>query len=76
MLRHSSASLVTIEWIRGELAVSNDGVAGVGAEGGTGLAGVRERLAPLGASLRASRRDSTFTVVATLPGDGPAEETR
>jgi two-component system sensor histidine kinase DesK len=74
VLRHSSASVVTIEWDAGELAVTNDGVSGVGAEGGSGLVGLRERLAPLGAELSAARDGTSFAVVATLPGDGPLEE--
>jgi two-component system sensor histidine kinase DesK len=76
VLRHSSASLVTIEWGVGDLVVTNDGVTGAAAEGGMGLEGLRERLAPLGASLSAARRDASFVLVASLPGDGPVEEGR
>ncbi len=74
VLRHSSATLVTIEWAAGELVVSNDGVSRAADEGGSGLDGLRERLAPMGASLSAARSGSSFAVVATLPGDGPVEE--
>ena len=74
VLRHSSASLVTIAWDSGELTVTNDGVHGVATEGGSGLQGLRERLAPLGAELSAARSGESFAVVATLPGDGPAKE--
>ncbi len=76
VLRHSSAKLVTIEWVADDLVVTNDGVNVAAAEGGSGIEGLRERLAPLGASLTAGRRDSSFALVATLPGDGPAEETK
>jgi two-component system sensor histidine kinase DesK len=76
VLRHSSATLVTIEWVAADLVVTNDGAAAPGAEGGTGLAGLRERLAPLGASLTTTRRGTSFVLVASLPGDGPVEEGR
>jgi two-component system sensor histidine kinase DesK len=76
VLRHSSATRVAIEWSAGELSVTNDGVAGAVAEGGSGLAGLRERLAPLGAELSAARDGTSFRVVAALPGDGPPEDQR
>ena len=76
VLRHSSASRVSIEYADGELAVTNDGVVGAGSEGGSGLAGLRERLAPLGVELTAARDDTSFAVVATLPGGGPDEDAR
>jgi two-component system sensor histidine kinase DesK len=56
--------------------VTNDGVAGAAAEGGSGLAGLRERLAPLGAELSAARDGKSFLVVAALPGAGPLEDQR
>jgi two-component system sensor histidine kinase DesK len=75
VLRHSSAKLVTIEWAAGELIVSNDGVTGAGAEGGSGLDGLRERLTPLGGDLATTRSGTSFVLRATLPGDGPIEAT-
>ncbi|MDQ4054935.1 MAG: histidine kinase [Actinomycetota bacterium] len=76
VLRHSSATRVTIEYADGQLVVTDDGVVGAGSEGGSGLAGLRERLAPLGVELTAAPDGTTFAVVATLPGAGPDAEPR
>ena len=79
VLRHSTATLVEVEYADGELRVSNDGAArtagvagaGAGSTGGSGLAGLRERLAPLGAGLTTEQRDGTWRLAARLPGPGP-----
>ena len=73
VLRHSNASLVEIAYA--------DGAAAGGqrrrpaerlADDGSGLRGLRERLAPLGASLDARPDgDGRWLVVAGLPGSGP-----
>jgi two-component system sensor histidine kinase DesK len=74
VLRHSSATCVRIAWAAAGLTVTNNGVAGAGSDGGFGLDGLRGRLAPLGATLIATRGGDSFCLVATLPGDGPREE--
>ncbi|MEQ7848695.1 sensor histidine kinase [Nocardioides kribbensis] len=53
VLRHSAATRVEITYAAGALVVGNDGVgpAGTGPTPGSGLTGLRERLAPLGARL-------------------------
>ncbi|MDO9354513.1 MAG: histidine kinase [Solirubrobacteraceae bacterium] len=84
VLRHSDASTVEIAYGRGLLQISNDGsrisTAGAdvatgsaaGSTDGAGLHGLRERLAPLGASLSAGPvNDGRWTVVVDLPGAGP-----
>lgn len=76
VLRHSSATQVAIEWDAGRLSVTNDGVTETEAAGGSGLAGLRERLTPLGAELSATRDGTSFAVVAAMPGGGPLEEPR
>ncbi|KQP63627.1 sensor histidine kinase [Nocardioides sp. Leaf285] len=55
VLRHSAATRVEITYAAGALVVGNDGVgpAGPGPTPGSGLTGLRERLAPLGARLDA-----------------------
>ena len=71
VLRHSSAAAVEIAYADGRLRIANDGArSGDGADG-TGLRGLRERLAPLGASLDARADGERWTVVAELPGAGP-----
>ena len=72
VLRHSAATAVAIRYAGSELAVVNDGVTGRESSGGSGLAGLRERLAPLGAGLTVTGSESSFAVVATLPGRGPS----
>ncbi|HET9420108.1 MAG TPA: histidine kinase [Nocardioides sp.] len=73
VLRHSAATAVAIRYAGSELAVVNDGVVNSRSASGSGLAGLRERLAPLGAGLTVTGSESSFAVVATLPGRGPAE---
>lgn len=77
VLRHSSASRVTITFSDGALVVDNDGAhAADGSGDGSGLRGLRERLAPLGASLDAAAADDGHWVVtALLPGPGPLSAT-
>ncbi len=66
VLRHSSATTVTISYVDGWLEVRNDGVgAGRPSEDGNGLLGLRDRLAPLGAALVAGP--------AAAPADGTAD---
>ncbi|GAA4668841.1 sensor histidine kinase [Nocardioides nanhaiensis] len=79
VLRHSTARSVSLTFESEELRVHNDGVA-VGSAGsatGTGLQGIRERLAPLGARLEAgSDGEHGWTVTASLPGSGPLSSRR
>ncbi|GAB2688705.1 sensor histidine kinase [Kitasatospora kifunensis] len=72
VLRHSEAEQVTVRlWTHQEQAVlelSNDGVRPpVASEGGSGLAGLRERLAAHGGLLTCTRSPERFTLRATLP---------
>jgi two-component system sensor histidine kinase DesK len=78
VLRHSHAEVVSIGYRDGELRVENDGALpdvgaadGAVAPDGSGLAGVRERLQALGASLLTQRSGECWSVVAHLPGAGP-----
>lgn len=79
VLRHSSADHVEIAYADGALRVANDGVRpDATADGdGSGLRGLRERLAPLGASLDAACDGADrWTVTAHLPGTGPVSARR
>ncbi|MDN4161051.1 sensor histidine kinase [Nocardioides abyssi] len=70
VLRHSRATRVELSYADGSLTVRNDGAlleTGGDGSGGTGLAGVRARLASLGAGLETSRDADTFTVRMVLP---------
>jgi two-component system, NarL family, sensor histidine kinase DesK len=72
VLRHSAAGGVEVRYADGVLSVTNDRPHAATAAGtGTGLSGLRERLAPLGATLTTDRVDGTFTVTATFPEEGP-----
>lgn len=81
VLRHAVAHRVTITWRAdttshtGTLAIRNDGVHSTGAEdgGGSGIAGLRERLTPLGADVEVSRESDTFTLMARFPLPEPTE---
>jgi two-component system sensor histidine kinase DesK len=77
VLRHSSAGVVEISYADGHLRVDNDGAHhSAGASDGSGLRGLRERLAPLGASLVAQPDGGDrWVVVARLPGPGPLSAT-
>ncbi|GAA2407153.1 histidine kinase [Streptomyces glaucosporus] len=77
VLRHADARWCAIRLRTGpgdgaaELVMENDGVPPprAGAEGGSGLAGLRERLAELGGTLADERRgDGTFRLTARVPG--------
>lgn len=79
VLRHSTAGGVCIGFVDGVLTVVNDGARSraddaAGPGDGAGLRGLRERLEPLGASLVAAGNDERWSVVARLPGTGPAPE--
>ena len=73
VLRHSSAREVVIRYDGRSLIVRNDGVISGPDSAGAGLSGLRERLAPLGATLESRREGSDFEVLMTLPaGKGSA----
>ncbi|MGY1843885.1 sensor histidine kinase [Modestobacter sp. SYSU DS0875] len=75
VLRHSDASdcRIGLERNGGEvrLTVTNDGVTSDPGPG-TGLTGLRERLAGAGGALDAARHGDRFTLTATLPAGGAA----
>jgi two-component system sensor histidine kinase DesK len=76
VLRHSSASVVEIAYADHELRVGNDGAHAGGSADGSGLRGLRERLLPLGASVRAGPDgEDRWVVSAQLPGTGPLSAT-
>ncbi|MFQ1001248.1 sensor histidine kinase [Modestobacter sp. SSW1-42] len=74
VLRHSAAGECAIALTRGDgevgLTVTNDGVPGEPAGVGSGLAGLRERLAAGGGTLDAVRDGDRFRLTATLPIGG------
>jgi two-component system sensor histidine kinase DesK len=76
VLRHSEAGECSIALATGEgevrLTVTNDGVVAGSAGAGSGLAGLRERLAGAGGALVAGRTGDRFSVTATLPTGGAA----
>lgn len=81
ILRHSAATRATIrleararEW---ELVVGNDG-AGATKTGGTGLGGLRNRVAPFGGSLATHRDGEWFELTVTIPAPAlaPSEVNR
>ncbi|URN12522.1 histidine kinase [Streptomyces radiopugnans] len=74
VLRHADAGRCSVRLRTAgpvaELVMENDGVPGSGAStgGGSGLAGLRERLAALGGTLTGERRgDGTFRLTARIP---------
>nr|WP_281372157.1 sensor histidine kinase [Modestobacter versicolor] len=71
VLRHSRAAECGIVLTRADgevrLTVTNDGVPGDAAGTGSGLAGLRERLAGAGGTLDAARHGDRFQLTATLP---------
>lgn len=64
VLRHSAASTVEIAFRSPELVVTNDGVAGAASAGGSGIDGLRERLAPHGATLTSAPTEGGFVLTA------------
>ena len=72
ILRHSRAATVGITYGDGRLRIDNDGALPDDDGDGSGLSGLRERLAPLGATLAAGPDgDGRWAIVAELPGTGP-----
>jgi two-component system, NarL family, sensor histidine kinase DesK len=67
VLRHSRASTVTVAYADGVLLVRNDRSSAASSSDGSGLAGVRGRLAALGAGLEWDHRGDVFTVRLVLP---------
>ncbi len=77
VLRHSSAGTCTITLVPGdpvELRVENDGVTGAGADWGSGLRGLAERLTAASGQLSAGPVGERFVVVARVPARVPAVE--
>ncbi|MDV6011491.1 histidine kinase [Haloechinothrix sp. LS1_15] len=72
VLRHSSATRCAIRLAGRTLVVSNDGAGRDRHEEGNGLAGLRERLAPSGATLATDACEGSFTVTVTFPGKDSA----
>lgn len=64
VLRHSDASMVEIAFRAPELVVTNDGVSAAGSGTGSGIDGLRERLAPRGATLAAAVVEDRFVLTA------------
>ena len=67
VLRHSTASRVQIGFAAGTLTIVNDGAATTGQPPGSGLSGLRERLAPHGARLGVQTDNGSFTLIAQFP---------
>ncbi|MFH0243543.1 sensor histidine kinase [Streptomyces sp. HK10] len=81
VLRHADAGRCAVRLRAAgpvaELVMENDGVPGSAAAtgGGSGLDGLRERLAALGGTLTGERRgDSTFRLTARVPARAPARQ--
>ncbi|SNT44962.1 two-component system, NarL family, sensor histidine kinase DesK [Streptosporangium subroseum] len=77
VLRHSSATrcriAVALRDGTAVLEMTNDGVAGTGGRGGTGLAGLSERLATVGGAVTVGgdgKGDGEFRLRATIPLEG------
>ncbi|GHE51829.1 histidine kinase [Streptomyces longispororuber] len=78
VLRHGDAQhcAITVSLTAGQatLTIENDGVPeGRATTRGTGLAGLRERLAAVGGTLEHSAADGRFRVTARVPVPGPGE---
>ncbi|MCD4523816.1 sensor histidine kinase [Nocardioides sp. cx-173] len=67
VLRHSAATAVSITYADRVLEVRNDGARTTDSGDGSGLAGLRARLAPLGASLEVVRDAPAFAVRLRMP---------
>lgn len=72
VLRHSAARRVEIAFRPPELVVSNDGLSTARVGTGSGIDGLSERLAPLGATLDAAVVDDRFVLTArfVVPEEG------
>ncbi|MFD4728009.1 sensor histidine kinase [Streptomyces seoulensis] len=75
VLRHGDARHCAVELVTGKdhvvLTVENDGAGGVAGSGGSGLAGLRERLAAVGGTLTAGPAgEDRFRLDARVPMDG------
>lgn len=71
VIRHSSAGACVIRVSRTSLEVENDGVApGTSMGQGSGLSGLRDRLAAVNGSLEATRRGSSFVLRASIDDPG------
>ncbi|MFZ2526528.1 MAG: histidine kinase, partial [Rhodococcus sp. (in: high G+C Gram-positive bacteria)] len=68
ILRHSAARHCTVTITATSITIGNDGVRAPGSGGGTGLRGVRERIAAVGGTVEITGGDGTFTVEARFPG--------
>lgn len=80
VLRHADASTVrvtgAVDGANVTLTVTNDGVSGdEGADPGTGLLGLSERLREIGGGLDTAAGDGTFVLTATLPAGASARPT-
>jgi two-component system, NarL family, sensor histidine kinase DesK len=67
VLRHSRATLVTMSYDDGMVAIRNDGVTAPTGTGGHGLLGLGELVAPLGARIETSREGEGFEL-RVVPG--------
>ncbi|SHM49192.1 sensor histidine kinase [Cryptosporangium aurantiacum] len=79
VVRHSAATLCRIE-VREQdgnvrVRIENDGASGPLGHG-SGLAGLAERLRPLGGELTFEQRDGVFVLCADLPANAVVEEAR
>lgn len=79
ILRHSTAThaAIRLQAVGGawRLTVANDG-AGTTKTSGTGLSGLRDRVAPLGGSVTSSRDGAWFELTVTIPALAPSEVNR
>ncbi|MDH6226172.1 histidine kinase [Streptomyces sp. MJP52] len=80
VLRHGNARRCVVTAGRKDgrvvLTVENDGARTAGGTGGSGLAGLRERLAAVGGTLTAGRDGDTFRLVAEVPARAAGQERR
>ena len=79
VLRHSAASQasvsVAVDPEATTLMVANDGADLTGTSGSrTGVASMRDRLAPLGGTLEVTHDGGWFTLVATVPAHAPGAD--
>lgn len=71
VIRHARARTCTIDLEvdagTARLTIGNDGVRGRPSTAGSGLLGIRERLAPLGGELTTTHEDDSFVLAAVVP---------